>query len=260
MRPALENYSSYLNGPDRRALGRFIVPFSRLRELEDVGADLMPRGKRGPPWQLSVLVAEGVRTAAEEISRFNRSHSSVRRGRVVIDVVELKASSPDEIRHQKHDLPNELTAYFEIPLSGDVTGLVETLASVGARAKMRTGGVTQQAFPPARAIIDFIAACRREGVPFKATAGLHHPLRAEYRLTYDADSPKGMMYGFLNVFFAAALIYSGEAAETALAALQETHASAFTFEDGAILWRDKIVTADQMAASRAEFAIAFGSC
>src|SRR5207248_1282189 len=76
----------------------------------------------------------------------------------------------------------------------------------------------------------------------------------------DADSPKGMMYGFLNVFFAAALIYSGEAEETALAALQETHASAFTFEDGAILWRDKIVTADQMAASRAAFAIAFGSC
>src|SRR5438128_1340514 len=84
--------------------------------------------------------------------------------------------------------------------------------------------------PPARAIIDFIAACRREGVPFKATAGLHHPLRAEYRLTYDVDSPKGMMYGFLNVFFAAALIYFGEAEETALAALQETHASAFTFD------------------------------
>ncbi|HEY3133967.1 MAG TPA: hypothetical protein VGJ47_04990 [Gemmatimonadaceae bacterium] len=260
MRPALENYSSYLKGPDRRALGRFIVPFSRLRELEEVGADLMPRGKRGLPWQLSVLVAEDVRTAGEEIMRFNRRHATATGGRAVIDVVELKASTADEIRHQKRDLPNELTAYFEIPLSGDLTRLMKALVSVSARAKIRTGGVTPQAFPPAQAIIDFIVACGREHVPFKATAGLHHPLRGEYRLTYEPESPKGVMYGFLNVFLAAALIFSGEPEETALVALEETDPSALAFDDGVIRWRDKVVTADQMTASRARFAIAFGSC
>ena len=260
MRAALENYSSYLNGSDRRALGRFIVPFPRLHELEEVGADLMARGKRALAWQLSVLVAEDVRTAGEEMLRFNRSHSATNRGLALIDAVEMKASTAEEIRHQKRDLPNELTAYFEIPLTGDMVPLVKTIASVGARAKMRTGGVTPQAFPPAQAVIDFIAACWREHVAFKATAGLHHPLRASHRLTYERDSPKGLMYGFLNVFLAAALVYAGESEETALSALEETNPAAFDFEDGAIRWRDKVVTADQIAGSRTEFAIAFGSC
>jgi hypothetical protein len=68
------------------------------------------------------------------------------------------------------------------------------------------------------------------------------------------------MYGFLNVFLAAVLIYIGESEETALAVLEETDASAFSFETGAIDWRGKRVTTDQILASRAEFAIAFGSC
>jgi hypothetical protein len=68
------------------------------------------------------------------------------------------------------------------------------------------------------------------------------------------------MYGFLNVFLAAALIFSGEPEETALAALEETDPSALAFDDGVIRWRDKVVTADQMTASRGRFAIAFGSC
>jgi len=56
------------------------------------------------------------------------------------------------------------------------------------------------------------------------------------------------------------LVYAGESEETALSALEETNPAAFAFEDGAIRWRDKVVTADQIAGSRTEFAIAFGSC
>lgn len=261
MRPALENYASYLGGPDRRALGRFIVPFSRLRELEDAGGDLMPRGKDSAPWHVSVLVSEDARAAGEEILRFNERHSSrSKHGHALIDVVELKATTPDQVQHQRRDLPNSLTAYFEIPLAADVTPLVHTIGRAGARAKMRTGGVTREAFPPAEQIIDFIVACARETVPFKATAGLHHPIRAERPLTYEPDSPRGVMYGFLNVFLAAALVYAGESHQTALSALEESDAGAFAFEDAAIVWRDHRVTADQMAASRTEFAIAFGSC
>lgn len=259
MRRALENYASYAKGRNRRALGRFIVPFSRLGELEEVGGDLMPRGKRSP-WHISVLVAEDARSAVEEILRFNRRHSPAARGSAVVDVVEMKASSPDEILQQRTELPAQLTGYFEIPLSDDVPRLVKTMAGAGARAKMRTGGVTPQAFPRAQSIVDFIAACRTEGVPFKATAGLHHPLRGEYRLTYEPDSPRGFMYGFLNVFFAAALIHAGESEEIALAALEETDPSSFVFKDAGISWREKLVTTDQMAAARSEFAIAFGSC
>jgi hypothetical protein len=261
MRPALESYASYLGSSDRKALGRFIVPLRRLKELEDAGEGILPLGPDSEPWRLSVLVVDDVRAAGEEMLKFNCHHwSGSPVGHAVIDVAELKASTAAEIESQRAELPRFFTPYFEIPVKGDVSPLVEALARMGSRAKIRTGGVTPEAFPPAEEIIDFITTCRRGGVPFKATAGLHHPIRGSYRLTYEPDSPIGKMYGFLNVFMAAALVYAGESENTALAALEEENPSAFSFPDDAIVWRGKRIDAEQIQASRAEFAISFGSC
>lgn len=261
MRPALESYASYLESSDRKALGRFIVPLRRLKELEDEGEGILPLGPDSEPCRLSVLVADDVHAAGEEMLRFNCHHwSGSPGGHAVIDVAELKASTAAEIESQRAELPRFFTPYFEIPIKGDVSPLVKALAGVGSRAKIRTGGVTPEAFPPAEEIIDFIKACRREGVPFKATAGLHHPIRGTYRLTYEPDSPTGKMYGFLNMFLSAALVYGGESGDTALAALEEEDPSAFCFPDDAIVWRGKRIGAEQLQASRAEFAISFGSC
>lgn len=261
MRPALERYASYQSSADRAALGRFIVPLSRLEELEEAGRDLLPRGPDSAPWRLSVLVADDVRAAGEEMLKFNCHHwSGSPDGHAVIDVAELKASTPKEIESQRAELPRFFTPYFEIPIKGDVSPLVKTLARVGSRAKVRTGGVTPEAFPPADEVVDFIIACRKEIVPFKATAGLHHPIRATYRLTYEPDSPKGTMYGFLNVFMAATLVHAGETEETALAVLEEENPAAFSFTDDAIAWRGRLVNAGQIQVARAGFAISFGSC
>jgi hypothetical protein len=260
MREALENYASYRNGEDRSALGRFIVPISRLRELEDAGRDLLPHGPGSEPWRLSVLVADDVGPAAEEMLNFNRHHlAGSTDGHALIDVVELKASTAGEVGRQRSDLPEFFTAYFEIPTKGNVSPLVKAIARAKARAKVRTGGVTPESIPPPREVIDFIAACLRENVPFKATAGLHHPVRGPYRLTYEPTSPVGTMYGFLNVFVAAALMYTGESSNTAIAALEETDRHAFTFDEDAIVWRDSRIPTDQVEASR-QFAISFGSC
>jgi hypothetical protein len=261
MRAALESYASYFQGPERMALGRFIVPISRVKELEEEGGALMPRGSPTGPWRLSVLVAEDVRSASEEMQKFNCRHlSDSKGGHAVIDVAELKASTVDEIGHQRRDLPPAFTPYFEIPITGDVSPLVKALAQVRARAKVRTGGVTPEAFPSAEAVIRFIGACQREAVPFKATAGLHHPIRGEYRLTYEAGGPSAMMYGFMNVFLAAVLLYAGESEATAAAALEESDPLAFRFSEDAIQWRDKSIGAELILAARSEFAISFGSC
>jgi hypothetical protein len=261
MRTAVDNYAEYSRGPDRRALGRFIVPLARLPEFEDAAADLFPRGGSDEPWRVSVLVADDVRRAAEQMRDFNSRHESgSRRGLAVIDVAELKASTIEEIAMQHRDLPRTFTSYFEIPLSEDVTPLVAAIAESSSRAKMRTGGLTPEAFPSAESIIDFMIACRNHNVPFKATAGLHHPIRGEYRYTYDVDSAKGVMYGFLNVFVAAALLSASEDEDVALAALEETNPSAFEFHDSYLQWRDKRITADQLAAVRQRSAISFGSC
>ena len=261
MRPALESYASYLQSSDGKALGRFIVPLRRLKELEDAGAGLFPRAPDSEPWRLSVLVADDVHAAGEEIRRFNLRHASASKGgRAVVDVAELKASTAAEIESQRAELPAPSTVYFEIPTKGDISALVKALARGSSRAKIRTGGVTPEAFPPAVEIINFITTCRRERVPFKATAGLHHPIRGTYRLTYEPESPPGKMYGFLNVFIAATLVYAGESEDNALAVLREEDPLAFSFSDDAIVWRDKRVDAEQIRASRANFAISFGSC
>jgi hypothetical protein len=261
MRTALENYAGYRTAADSAALGRFIVPFARLGEMEEQGRDLLSRDVKSDPWKLSVLVGGDVRAAAEEMVRFNARHSGASAdGHATIDVVELKATDSADIERQRAALPSVFTAYFEIPLGARVEPLVQTLASVGARAKIRTGGVTVDAFPSSREIIDFMVACGRHAVPFKATAGLHHPVRGRYRLTYDAGSGTGLMFGFLNVFMAAAVLRSGETSDMARAVLEEPDSSAFTFTDDAITWRGLRIDVDQIMTLRSKFAISFGSC
>ena len=80
-------------------------------------------------------------------------------------------------------------AYVELPLDEELEERVAELAEHGLRAKVRCGG----AEVPSRAELGrFLRACRDAGVPFKATAGLHHPLAAAER------------HGFLNVLAACA--------------------------------------------------------
>jgi hypothetical protein len=130
----------------------------------------------------------------------------------------------------------------------------------GARAKIRTGGVTADAFPTARQIARFIHRCAELGVPFKATAGLHHPVRGEYRLTYRPDSPSAIMFGFLNVFVAGALAAVGASEDELVEVLDERRAAAFAFADDGLRWRNRHLTLDELARTRASLATTFGSC
>jgi hypothetical protein len=261
MRQALEGYAAYLNGPDRKALGRLIIPFSRLKEFESTASEFLPRKPGREPWKMSVIGTGDFSAAAGELASFNLRHSeSATAGSAVIDVVELKASSPAEIELQRSRIPASFMTYFEIPLDGDLPALFKSLARTAARAKIRTGGVTPDAFPSADSIIDFLVAAHREGVPFKATAGLHHPVRGTYRLTYESGSPTGIMYGFLNVFLAAVLVAVDGARDDALALLEESDSSAFSFSDDAIVWRGHRFDVEQIHAARTGFAMSFGSC
>ncbi|HEV2719334.1 MAG TPA: hypothetical protein VG323_04885, partial [Thermoanaerobaculia bacterium] len=92
------------------------------------------------------------------------------------------------------------------------------------------------------------------GVAFKATAGLHHPLRCVRPLTYEPSSPRGTMHGFVNVFMAAALLSRAEAI------LDDDDPRAFAFDDDTASWRGHNVLTGDLAKLRDGFAISFGSC
>jgi hypothetical protein len=119
--------------------------------------------------------------------------------------------------------------------------------------------VTTGAFPSAEMIARFLIACRENSVAFKATAGLHHPLRGDYRLTYADDSDRTTMYGYLNVFLAALFLDVGCSAADAVALLSERDITAFHFTDDAVKWRGFRADTDTVATFR-EHAASFGSC
>jgi hypothetical protein len=131
---------------------------------------------------------------------------------------------------------------------------------VGAAAKIRTGGVTADAFPASRDVLSFLRACRTAGIRFKATAGLHHAVRGEYRLTYEPAAPAGTMFGFLNVAMAAAFHWFDHDDATVLAVLEERAPDAFKFTDAGATWRTKRLSRDQLREVRREFFAGFGSC
>lgn len=113
----------------------------------------------------------------------------------------------------------------------------------------------------------FIWACAREGVPLKATAGLHHPIRSRRPLTYLPDSPVATVHGFLNVFVAAALAASfadaladADALRLLVDVLAEEDPDAFTFDDEGMGWREHRVALAAIASLRAHAALGFGSC
>jgi hypothetical protein len=128
----------------------------------------------------------------------------------------------------------------------------------GGRAKIRTGGVTPDAFPPVERVAEFLESCRASGLAFKATAGLHHAIRGRYRVTYEPDSARAPMHGFLNVLVAACFVFSGKGHAREI--LAEEDPTAFRFDAEHAWWKDHRVTGEQVRAAREEFVISFGSC
>ena len=251
MDAAVRNYAAYRSGPERGMLGRFVLPVSRLDEFRREATQL-DGGTDSTPWTLSVLASA---TDVAAIAAFNRDH----RARWCIDTVEAKASAPEEVAALAQAFGG-LTVYVEIPVTEDPTELVQAIGQAHLRAKIRTGGVTADAFPTPPQVLRFLAECVQRQVSFKATAGLHHPLRGEYPLTYAPDAAQGTMYGFLNVFLAAALLHAGHAPATLLPLLEEREASAIVADARGIAWRGLHVSDAQVAQARTRFAGSFGSC
>jgi hypothetical protein len=193
---------------------------------------------------------------ADEWSRVEEDAMS----HAVADAIELRARTPDDIRRAASKLPAGLHVFFEIPVDAEPDELIQTIAAVRGKAKVRTGGVTADAFPPAADVARFIVECARAGVAFKATAGLHHPLRARYRLTDEPDAPHGEMFGFINVLLAAARARAGATAGEVADLLTEGDVGSFRFDRRGVSWRERRIDINEIADMRGSLALSFGSC
>jgi hypothetical protein len=247
MREAVREYAAQLAGPHAWALGRFVVGASQLDEFVAERAAV-----GGDPWSVSAVVPQG------SLPDLHDSRSLLR-----VEAIEAKAATVDQI-HALAPLKNAAAElYVELPLVAQLDELVAAVRTLGLRAKIRTGGVTADAIPPADAVARFIVACVRAGVPFKATAGLHHLVRGEYPLTYEPNSARATMFGYLNVFVASALARRGASFDTLVRVLEERDASLFTITTagaGALCWRDQCLTPAELSAAHETGMIGIGSC
>lgn len=255
MPEAVINYATYKNSNYNWMLGRFVVPVARLDEFAKSGRDFFSRD--GKAWKLSVLAGEDVYETVREIENFNAAYAAY----AVCDALELKAKTGAQIEQLNETIPPELATYFEIPVDENLGDAVATLAICGRRAKIRTGGITADVFPVAADITRFIRTCVAANVPFKATAGLHHPLRCTKPLTYEKDAERGAMHGFLNVFLATAFLRQGYKTNLIIELLEDDWAESFQFEENGVLWRQEhFISAAQLKNAREKSIISFGSC
>lgn len=265
MPAAVRHYAHYRASGAGWMLGRFVCPAALLPEFSDIADPLLPRDAGAIPWRLTAIGSGDVTADLQAIAEFNERHRvCFEECGALVDALELKVASGDELAGLRRQLPANLAVYVEVPLNASIEPMLAAIAAHGFRAKIRTGGVTADAFPAPDAIVAFLRACLTHEVTAKATAGLHHPLRGVYRLTYDTDAPTGRMYGFLNVFLTAALLLDGGSDVEALELLDEANPATFGWHDLHVTWQSssRLVTLSRYTLQqvRERLLVSFGCC
>ncbi|HEX2074369.1 MAG TPA: hypothetical protein VHF92_11325 [Geodermatophilus sp.] len=174
----------------RRLVGPFVVAAAALPQLAELVADRPPRSFEvaltvGEPRAVAsaLSAADGipaVRVTAVEVA----VPVGVAAGEVVPLLDRAVAGRPD------------VAVFVELPRDERRAALIEALRGTAYLAKLRTGGVRAELYPDERELAGAVVATARTGLPFKATAGLHHALR-------NTDPRTGFeQHGFLNLLTA----------------------------------------------------------
>jgi hypothetical protein len=256
MGPAIGNFLADRKGPHAVLLARFICPASRLDEL----APLLPTEESVVLWVLVANPGElpGLRTFLD--AQASRAALGGIETKLPADPAAAGPFARDFAAAVRDDGLPAVPLAFEAGFAGDwrapSVAVAKALTAVpGAMLKIRCGGEKPAAFPSPLQLACAVAACRDAGLPFKATAGLHHPVRG-------VRSEAGVtMHGFLNVFGGAVLSQVHRLADTRLAEiLASEDRRAFWVRAGRFGWGGLSAAAAEIARARESLATSFGSC
>ncbi len=268
IKTAVENYIRYLAGEKGWMLGRCIVPATELQRLDS-----------HPGFCCSVIISSALTSEElDQLSRFNVLSTSMRQKVMGVEMVETRlpetVDSPesclDFLLHVKSGLLQtglqDVQLFIEAGRIASAAAVVsaiatfnnnrsgeEVVANVGY--KLRCGGLEKRDFPTAEEVAEVIGICRRQDIPIKFTAGMHHPL-----YTY-SPGLEVMQHGFINIFGAALLCWSCNLSVTQIAAcLRDGNAQHFHFAEQYFSWQENIISASEMITLRQNKVIGFGSC
>lgn len=257
MNDAVREYLRHLDSDEHVLVSRFICPVGRLNEFAEtlratgteLGFEMSVIGSGGTDLD---SFKKGCEADREAIDRFETALD----GQVSVESIEVRVpDAPIDKIARAASAITDFELYFELPWDDAMNDRLHTLADLEiACAKARTGGLEKSAFPSPSALAGFIKECMDVNVPFKLTAGLHHPMRI------DDPTTGGVMHGFLNVLVGAALVEELELSRKELASvLEERNPRVFEFQDDAIFWKGQRVSVDSIDNMRTLF-VGFGSC
>ncbi len=263
LEPALENQAAYLRAPDAWMLNTFVLPVGQFNAAREHvsrfdSAHPLRISALGPKTDSPSAFLDALEETIVAIDSFARYSVDL------ISIHQLEMPLPPavtvDLLNEARTMTANLAAFWEAPAAAaeETIGLLEehnyNVGEPPFGYKLRTGGVTADAFPSSLQIARALVAPARHQLPIKFTAGLHHPVR-QFR-----DEVNGKMHGFLNVIGAAVLAAEHRwNAEQTAAMLEDEKASAFLFDDQFFRWRQwKIET--RRIEDRRRFVVSFGSC
>ena len=269
---AVNQYTADQDGTYCAMLRHFIVPAQRLSELDQLISSDAPNRT----WTLSVLVGGGA-TSAEWIQRLDDDFAAIESHHIKDNSAKLKVLEIALPSVLAADTPSfaqtieEINSRTENANLADVDLFFETISADHRRAlvdalgphqqtsshrglKLRTGGMEAQHFPSGAALADVIELCESAHIPWKATAGLHHPL------PYTCPDIGVVMHGFLNLLLGVVLWGEKKITSSQLRELiTDANADHFMFSDDHVGWRGACADQMEVIAGRDRF-LSFGSC
>mgnify|MGYP000845342726 FL=1 len=286
LKPAFANYIQYLESEDEWIISKFVCSvksFSDIFAKKDVKKIL--DGYKGGRWiDFSILITGGqdqkeFKSMLEKECGIIRDILAANTGKISVSSLEAKISSGMINTFANYSLKKLLNKSSEIIINYDLTGArlyvepeinakYETIFSKTAEAaaecdhkggragfKLRTGGVTPDAFPTIEQVAAALDACKENQAHFKATAGLHHPVR-HFNRTVGTK-----MHGFLNIFGAGILHFANTLSMKELKEiLSDESSTGFVFSEDEFYWNDIAADAEKTMKARSGFVTSFGSC
>ncbi|WP_026402694.1 hypothetical protein [Actinomadura rifamycini] len=223
--------------PYTALVGPLILPATALDDL----APLLDR-EPGGPLDLALTAPAGPAQAADALAAAAGLPVDLRG----LEVAVPPGWTPSDLVRAVDGLRTDVPIHVEVPRDERRPAVIAALAASGHRAKFRTGGVTADLYPDPAELAAAVAAAVAAGVPFKATAGLHHPVR-------NTDPGTGFdQHGFLNLLLAADAALDGRPAAELAALLADRDAAS-------VAARVAALPPDRTAAARAAF-VSFGTC
>jgi hypothetical protein len=263
LEPALRNQARYVRLPEAWMLNGFVLPVEQFDPTRQFLSEFDPQhplrvAALGPKTAKADAFLDALGKAETAICSFSRSDVEL------VSVSHLEMFLPEDVDfaslNEAKSIVRELPVFWEAPpeRAEQTIALIakhksdEDTAPFGY--KLRTGGVTADAFPTSMQIARALVSAATHQLPIKFTAGLHHPIR-QFR-----NEVKTKMHGFLNVFGAAVLAAEHQwDADQTVKMLEDEDPRPFSFANEFFAWRDWKIDTTHLQYRR-KFVRSFGSC